>query len=102
MSQTLVTSPPALVVRSRLRVLLALACILILGLVTAVVALATSDGTPPAHLAPAKVTSSSAGARPDHRGLHDGLYVNALGETGARLDHRGLKVRSSSPHPAAR
>jgi hypothetical protein len=101
MSQTLATSPPAVVLGARyrqLRSVLALACVLIVGLSIAVVILATSRTSSPAKVtsAPVKVTSaraaSEAGARLDHRGLHDAWYLFALRETGARLDHRGTRV----------
>jgi hypothetical protein len=35
-----------------------------------------------------------AGARLDHRGLHDRAYLSGLAEVGARLDHRGVRASS--------
>jgi hypothetical protein len=78
------------------RSLLALACIAIVGLSTAVVLLATRSSVTPVGVTKAGVSSSAAttadaGARLDHRGLHDAAYLSGLAETGARLDHRGVR-----------
>lgn len=35
-----------------------------------------------------------AGARLDHRGLHDRAYLSGQAEIGARLDHRGVRASS--------
>ena len=98
MSQTHVGSQPALVLRSQyehVRSLLALACIAMIGLSVAVVLLATNRSVTLVRVAPASVSASAAtadaGARLDHRGLHDAAYLSSLAETGARLDHRGLR-----------
>jgi hypothetical protein len=90
-------SQPAVVLRppsAHGRSLLALACIAIIGLSIAVVLLATSGRVAPVGVTQAGANSSAAtadaGARLDHRGLHDAAYLSGLAETGARLDHRGL------------
>jgi hypothetical protein len=90
-------SQPSVVLRppsAHGRSLLALACIAIIGLSIAVVLLATSRSVAPVGVTQAGVSSSAAaadaGARLDHRGLHDAAYLSGLAETGARLDHRGL------------
>jgi hypothetical protein len=86
-----------------LRALLAVAIIAIVGLIAAVVVLATSDGGGSAVATPAVQVTSAAqtadtGARLDHRGLEDRANsLSATADTGARLDHRGLKAATSGP-----
>jgi hypothetical protein len=98
MSQTLPTTQPAAVARSKyvhVRSLLAVTCTAILGLAIAVVLLATSRNVTTARVAPASATTAAqtadTGARLDHRGLKDAALIPAPADTGARLDHRGLK-----------
>lgn len=102
MSHTLADSRSAVVPRSwyvRVRSLLTLAGIAIIGLSTAVVLLATSGSVTPPRVTQASPNSSAAtadaGARLDHRGLHDAAYLAGLAETGARLDHRGPNASSN-------
>ena len=107
MTHTLATSQSSVVPRSQyehVRSLLALACIAVIGLSIAVALLASSSSVTRARVTRASVNISAAttdaGARLDHRGLHDPAYLSALAEPGARLDHRGQKTSSTHRRPS--
>jgi hypothetical protein len=98
MSQTVALIAPEDVPRSRyvrLRSLLVIACIAIVGLSIAVRVLASSNSVTQRAINSATAGNTSAqtadtGARLDHRGLHDaGYLLGVAAEVGARLDHRG-------------
>jgi hypothetical protein len=101
MSQMHITPQLADVPRSkyvRLRSLLAVACIAILGLTIAVALLATNRNVAAPGVASASViaptTGSDAGARFDHSGRREAWLLSVLAEPGARLDHRGVRASS--------
>ena len=101
MSQTLVTPQPTVVPRPkyvRVRALLAVACIAILGLTTTVVLLATNRTLTAASVtgtsAITRVANEELGARLDHSGRREAWLVSVLAEPGARLDHRGVRASS--------
>lgn len=101
MSQTLVTTQPAVVPRSqyaRVQSLLAVACIAILALSIATVLLAMNRNVTTPRVTGASPTASvetaETGARLNHRGLTAAAWLSAPAENGARLDHRGLRASS--------
>jgi hypothetical protein len=101
MSHTFVTPQPVDVPRPkhvRVRSLLAVACIAILGLTIALVLLATSQTVSSAGVTSSSMitpaAASEAGARLDHSGRKEAWLLSVMAEPGSRLDHRGVRASS--------